>query len=239
MNACCSTISNGSEAIRTGPMTGHGSSMRGPASRRAETESNPRWSCSQRMAGMSTWSRPPEKCASVQRIGRQTAGRFWVAADLLPLSSAPHAERDIRVVASDPVRDLYAARAAPNQRWITFNAVDPRTSAVSTIYAADLKSGSWTAISDRGAWDDKSRWAPDGRAIYYVSNLAGVANVWGRRFDPATGRPIGAAFAVTDFATPRQTPSAQGMEIVVTRNRLVVPITEASSDIWILDTAAR
>jgi Tol biopolymer transport system component/DNA-binding winged helix-turn-helix (wHTH) protein len=157
----------------------------------------------------------------------------------LPLSSAPHAERDIRLVAADASRDLYAARFAPDQRWISFNAVDASESATSRIYVAPVDGGPWTAVSDAGAWDDKSRWAPDGRTVYYMSTKSGIPNVWGRRFDPVRGAPIGEAFEVTHFTTPRQVLAAQGVEIVVTHNRLVVPITETSSNIWVLDTTAR
>ena len=171
--------------------------------------------------------------------GCRDAASSRSAVCLLPLSSAPHAERDVRVLASDSTRDLYAARVAPNQHWISFNVVDPRQPTTSRIYVAPIGGGSWIAMSAEGGWDDKSRWAPDGRAVYTVSSRGGVSNVWGRRFDPVHGKAVGVPFQVTNFSTPRQLPASQGMEIVVTRHRLIVPITETSSDIWILDPRAR
>lgn len=187
-----------------------------------------------RRFGPTDWS--PDGASILGNCRSTDADRSAVC--LLPLSSAPHAERDIRLVAADAGRDLYAARFAPDQRWISFNAVDARENATSRIYVAPIDGGAWTAVSDDGAWDDKSRWAPDGRAVYYMSTRSGVPNVWGRRFDPAHGVPVGQAFQVTHFTTPRQVLAAQGVEIVVTRNRLVVPVTETSSNIWVLDTRA-
>ena len=94
-------------------------------------------------------------------------------------------------------------------------------------------------MSDVPAWDDKARWSADGRTIYFVSNRSGSFNVWGRRFDPVSGKATGEAFRVTTFDSPRRALAARGMEIAVLRTRLVVPVTEATSGILMLDRIDR
>jgi hypothetical protein len=61
-----------------------------------------------------------------------------------------------------------------------------------------LRRGVWNALArcsslpvDDTWFDDKPRWGPNGRMLYFVSNRTGVASVWGRRFDSSTGTPIG------------------------------------------------
>ena len=93
-----------------------------------------------------------------------------------------------------------------------------------------------------GAWfDDKPRWSPDGRILYFVSNRTGVANVWGRRFDPSTGTPIGEPFPVTSFRSAQfvLTPRTVQMDIAITPTKLLLPMSESRSDLWMLDQIDR
>jgi Tol biopolymer transport system component/DNA-binding winged helix-turn-helix (wHTH) protein len=151
------------------------------------------------------------------------------------------ADAAVRVIASDPKRNLYNQRFSPDQRWITFLAHDLSYASTSAIYVIPAAGGSWRAITD-GAWfDDKPRWGPDGRILYFVSNRTGVANVWGRRFDDATGMPIGDPFPVTSFRSAQfvLTPRTVQMDIAVTATQLLLPMTEARSEIWMLDQVDR
>jgi hypothetical protein len=137
--------------------------------------------------------------------------------------------------------NLYAPRFSPDQGWITFTAVDPSNWAVSTVVAHRLSDGMRVTMSDRPAWDDKVRWAADGRAIYWVSNRSGRLNVWGRQFDPIHGAPVGPAFPVTSLESPQQglPASFRGLEVAITTDRLIVPITEANGGVWMLDSIDR
>ena len=55
-------------------------------------------------------------------------------------------------------------------------------------------------MTDGESWDDKPRWSPDGRLIYFVAGRGGFFNVWGVGFlDAAKGKPVGKPFAVTSF----------------------------------------
>ncbi len=161
---------------------------------------------------------------------------------LVSVSSADQAgDSVVQVIASDPGRNLFNQRFSPDQRWITFLAHDLSYASTSTVYVAPADGGPWQAITD-GAWfDDKPRWGPDGRVLYFVSNRTGVANVWGRRVDDATGTPIGDPFPVTAFRSAQflLTPRTVQMDIAITATRLLLPMTESRSDVWMLDQVDR
>ncbi len=143
----------------------------------------------------------------------------------------------VRVIASDPKRNLFNQRFSPDQRWITFLAHDLLYASTSTIYITPTAGGPWQAMTDGTWFDDKPRWGPDGRILYFVSNRTGVANVYARRFDSATGTPIGDPFPVTSFRSAQfvLTPRTVQMDIAITSTQLLLPMTESRSDVWMLD----
>jgi Tol biopolymer transport system component/DNA-binding winged helix-turn-helix (wHTH) protein len=148
---------------------------------------------------------------------------------------------DVRVIASDPLRNLYNQRFSPDQRWITFLAHDLSYEATSTVYVVPGGGGAWRPMTE-GVWfDDKPRWGPDGRVLYFVSNRTGIANVWGRRFDSTTGAPVGEPFPVTSFRSAQfqLTPRTVQMDIAITATQLLLPMSESRSDIWMLDHVDR
>ena len=160
---------------------------------------------------------------------------------LVPLSDSNQSgdPARVRVIASDPDRNLYNQRFSPDQRWISFLAHDLWRSATSTVYVVPISGGNWIPVTE-GAWfDDKPAWSPDGRALYFISNRTGIANVWGRWFDPARGTTIGEPFPVTSFQSARFALTAQTvqMDIAVTTNHLLLPMSESRSDVWMLDAA--
>jgi hypothetical protein len=65
--------------------------------------------------------------------------------------------------------------------------------------------------------------------------------VWGRRFDNATGTPIGEPFPVTAFRSGQflLTPRTVQMSIGITTTHLLLPMTESRSEIWMLDQVDR
>ena len=153
---------------------------------------------------------------------------------LLPIAGAPRADEQMRLIAADPDRNLYQATFSPNQRWIAFNATSPGLSA---IYVVSSEGGQWTAVSEGTFWDDKPRWSPDGRTLYFVSNRSGFLNVWGRRFDPNTGKPSGDPFRVTNLENPSERVSSpvNTMELAIAPNQMILPIVEASGSVWVLE----
>ena len=164
------------------------------------------------------------------------------AACLVPIPNANEAgDSNVRVIASDPKRNLFNQRFSPDQRWITFLAHDLSYASTSTVYVTPAAGGTWRAITDGTAFDDKPRWGPDGRILYFVSNRTGVSNVWGRRFDDSNGTAIGEPFPVTSFRSAQflLTPRTVQMDIAVTTTDLLLPMSESRSDIWLLDQVDR
>ncbi len=157
---------------------------------------------------------------------------------VLPVAGAPHAEKQMRVIAADPDRNLFQATYSPNQKWIAFNATSPGLSA---IYVVSSEGGQWTPVSEGTFWDDKPRWSPDGRTLYFVSNRSGFLNVWARRFDPATSKPSGDPFRVTNLENPSERVSSpvNTMELAIAPNQMILPIVEASGSVWVLENIDR
>ncbi|HMV85048.1 MAG TPA: winged helix-turn-helix domain-containing protein [Blastocatellia bacterium] len=160
---------------------------------------------------------------------------------LFPLAATPNAERELRVIASHPEQNLYQSRYSPDGRWIGFVAAKAFDAGISTIYVIPSTGGEWTRITEGKFFDDKPRWSPDGRKLYFLSNRTGFFNVWGIGFDPATGQPVGEPFRVTMFESPAQMvlPDVTVMEMTLSADRLILPIMEVSGGIWILENLER
>jgi Tol biopolymer transport system component/DNA-binding winged helix-turn-helix (wHTH) protein len=160
---------------------------------------------------------------------------------LFPIAAAPQAETQRRLITSHPEMNLWQAHFSPDQKWISFNAKNANEAGISTIYVIPASGGEWKRITEAKYIDDKPRWSPDGRRIYFVSNRTGFFNVWGIDFDPASGQPRGEPFRVTNFESPSQMilPEVSVMEMALTADRIVLPIMEVSGGIWILENVGR
>src|SRR5262249_23159084 len=160
---------------------------------------------------------------------------------LFPIAAAPQAEKQMLMVTSHPEMNLYQARFSPDQKWISFIAAKATEAGISTIYVVPASGGEWRRITEAKYFDDKPRWSPDGKRLYFVSNRTGFFNVWGIGFDPATGEPRGEPFRVTNFESPAQMvlPEVAVMEMALASDRIVLPIMEVSGGIWILENVGR
>lgn len=169
----------------------------------------------------------------------QTPGR--VALGLFPLDAAPRAETQMRVIASNPEYNLWQGRFSPDGRWISFNAFNATDPSVSTVYMISASGGEWVKLTEGRYWDDKPRWSPDGKAIYFVSNRTGFFNVWKVRIDPASGKPLDQPTRVTDFesATQMIMPNIIQLEMALTSDRIILPMMETSGSIWVLENIDR
>jgi len=169
----------------------------------------------------------------------QTPGR--VALALFPLEAAPRSETQMRVIASNPEYNLWQGRFSPDGRWISFNAFNATDPSVSTVYAISASGGEWIKLTEGRYWDDKPRWSPDGKAIYFVSNRTGFFTVWRVRFDPASGKPLDQPTRVTDFESTTQMiiPNIIQLEMALTSNRIILPMMETFGSIWVLENVDR
>jgi Tol biopolymer transport system component len=162
---------------------------------------------------------------------------------LVPLRSAPHAETAKKLLASDPRYNLWQANVSPNGRWIAFMAYEEQSGAatIAVMPTTGAAAREWTHVTDAREWADKPRWSPDGKLLYFIGRRTSFFNVWAVRFDPETGKAIGAPFQVTDFNSPGfqfSTRLAYG-DLSVSSTQLIVPIMETSGNIWMLDNIDR
>lgn len=140
-----------------------------------------------------------------------------------------------RVLAADSRRNLWQARSSPTGEWVSFIAAAPPL-ATSTIYAMPASGGTWIPITNGRQYDDKPRWAPDGRSVYYLSLRDGFWNLWRQAFDSDRGQPVGPPVQVTHFtSSDRMIVHRSQLQTAITDNEFVVPLTEASGAIWMLD----
>jgi hypothetical protein len=165
------------------------------------------------------------------------ANEIW----LLPLASAPHAESKAQRIVSDSTHLIFQAHSSPNGRWIVFEAVANSPNPESTLYTVPIAGGRWIRITDGKHWDDKPRWSPDGRTIYFVTGRGGFFNVWGIHFDPDAGKPVGLPFQVSKFESPRlMVPRwIPTVGLSLTQDKLAMTMAEESGSIWVLDNVDR
>jgi hypothetical protein len=156
---------------------------------------------------------------------------------LIPFPIAPHAQTTTKKVTSNPAYTLYQPHLSPGNRWIVFEAVVNSPNPESALYVVPASGGPWTRITDGRHWDDKPRWSPDGRTIYFVSGPGGFFNIWGIRFDPDVGKPVGQPFQISKFNSPRLMilRSIPFVGLSFTQHKLVVTMAEESGSIWALD----
>lgn len=146
-----------------------------------------------------------------------------------------------RKIASHPTYNLSQPHYSPDGRWILFQAISEIPNVEASIYVIPAAGGHWTLISKSQPWDDKPRWSPDGKKIYFISARGGLFNVWGIRFDPTYGRPIGEAFRVTSFTNPSLMipDKINFVELSLTQDKLVLAMEDRSGSIWVLDNVDR
>jgi hypothetical protein len=159
----------------------------------------------------------------------------------LPLDAAPKAETKEHVVASRADYYIWDARPSPDERWILFRA-DPATeAAVHNIYVMPAEGGNWTQITEGKCKDDKPRWSPDGKTIYFMSPRTGFFNLMGIRFDPDRGKPMGEPFPVKAFENPgeRVLLDLSQMQLGISEHLFVLPITQVTGNIWVLENVDR
>jgi len=156
----------------------------------------------------------------------------------LPTAGSAAKGKERKLVACDANTNLWQSRYSPDGHWIVFEASEHRpTEHKMTIYVTPAAGGPWTTITEGKHWDDKPRWSPDGRIIYFLSERGGFFNVWGIHFDPVKGKTEGEPFQVTSFDNPRLMVAEvmPDVGLSLTQNQLIVTVSQVSGSIWVLD----
>jgi len=180
------------------------------------------------------WS-PDGKFLLMIQDNDNTGREIWQ----LPVAARPHAEGVARRIASNPAYDLDEGRYSPDGRWIVFEGLRNQPQGLeTTLYVMAATGGAWIRITDGKHLVLTPRWSPDGKTIYFVSGRSDFFNVWGIRFDPTKGKPVGHPFSVTELNSlslmvPRQITGSVGLSL--TQDRLVLPLAQESGGIWMLD----
>jgi eukaryotic-like serine/threonine-protein kinase len=174
---------------------------------------------------------------------RPTSGAPW-GLTLWPAAQSA-AQRPARTVLQHPHADLWQGRYSPNGKWIVAVKQSPDEPGRDTIVvapAAGAPPAQWIEILRDHAWADKPRWSADGRTLYFISRLpTSFFNLWGIRFDPDKGTPIGEASLLTRYDSPSLmiTPQLDRTEIGVAADRVVLSLQTVTGNVWMLDNVDR
>lgn len=120
-------------------------------------------------------------------------------------------------------------------------ALDPQDVSASTVYLVSAGGGKWIPVTDETAFDDKPRWAVDGKGDLLRVEPLGCREHLGRLIHTASGIPAGEAFPITSFRSVQSmlTPRTAEMDIAVMPSGLLLPITESRGEVWMLDQIDR
>jgi Tol biopolymer transport system component/DNA-binding winged helix-turn-helix (wHTH) protein len=156
----------------------------------------------------------------------------------LPAAGVEAQGKARKIIPCDTKTNLWQSRFSPDGRWIVFEAEQSRPNRHSSaIFVTPATGGSWTLITDGKHWDDKPRWSPDGRIIYFLSDRKGFFNVRGIHFDRVNGKVVGESFQVTSFDNPKFMVADVMPEVglSLTEDKLIVTTAQVSGSIWVLD----
>ncbi|MFB3828813.1 MAG: protein kinase [Bryobacteraceae bacterium] len=143
-----------------------------------------------------------------------------------------------------PASQLWQAQFSPDDRWVAFLAAgesERRTLHIAP-YRPAVPPEEWIAVAELARENDKPRWSPDGRLLYFTSTRDGYRCIWAQRLDPATKRPAGAPFAVFHSHSARRSMMAVGLyplEICVAADRLIFVMSENTGNIWMAEAPER
>ena len=137
----------------------------------------------------------------------------------------------------------YQLSFSPDERWITCVQVLPGGQTASVLIGP--ATGKWPVpesallpIGDGTTWDDKPRFSPDGRLLYFTSERDGYRCLWAQRLDPRTGEPEGAPFAVHHGHSSRRSMLNVGLtplEVAVGPDQIVFVQGEVTGNIWMAE----
>lgn len=168
--------------------------------------------------------------ASVEYEAPESRTAYAIAE--LPLQSSDH---KARVIAANNKFQLWQSSISRDGRWMALVA-QPLDSKWSSLMVMPATGGQWAAVTDQLGWDDKPRWSPDGRMLYFLSRRSGEFEVWSLPFNPQAGTAAGPPRQITHLSdAQRHLFRGTGLlELAISGTQLAVPIEELTSRIGVL-----
>lgn len=139
---------------------------------------------------------------------------------------------ETRVVQTMPAHwSLRLGGYSPDGRWLAFHqrASTGGDQRDIDIWLLPARGGRALKQTEHDGIDAQPAWAPDGRALYFVSDRAGELNVWKQTLDPATGARTGDPQQVTFFSDgrvmhPKLFAAGRRMALTLSRSKTVIKV---------------
>ena len=130
-------------------------------------------------------------------------------------------------------------RFSPDGRWATFHVIiGPGMRQVFVVPITGFNAipfDSWIPVTDGKTNCAAATWSPDGNRVFYVSNTEGTYCLYSQELDSRTKRPVGKPFEERHFHDPRWGITIQSLDYEVLGNHVVIPLTERTGNVWMLD----
>ena len=144
-----------------------------------------------------------------------------------------------------PGFELFQVKFSPDYQFVAVLGCQENDPAVRgcQIFLAPLDGGvpvsadSWITFSHPSQWDDKPRWSPSGKLIYFISDRDGYFCLWAQSFSSSTKRLTGAPFPIYHFHNARLSIANVGpsmMEMGIAKDKIVMGLGELTGNIWSL-----
>jgi Tol biopolymer transport system component len=149
----------------------------------------------------------------------------------------------MRVLVADASAQLFDGSYSPDGRWVAFLVVplvgQPATNRIEIVPGTG---GPRTIVVQHLGMVTCPRWAADGRSLYFLSHgTNGFLNLWAVPFDSSIGSATGKPRQLTHFSSPSRMifPYLNLLAYSVNRNEIVLPVTETTGAIWMLNNVDR
>jgi Tol biopolymer transport system component/predicted Ser/Thr protein kinase len=136
---------------------------------------------------------------------------------------------------------LEQAQLSPDGAWISVVAyAEPDRTRVFVIPfrgGAAVSEDQWIPVTDGQTWDDRPRWSPDGKHLYFYSRRDGFGCIWEQALDRITRLPAGAPSAVRHFHSAKRSMMHMGLNTLglsVAADHLIFNLLEQAGNVWVI-----
>ena len=124
---------------------------------------------------------------------------------------------------------------SPDQRWLELYIEKDRYRGdifISPLESQLVPKEQWIPIAANVAGVQAVGWSPQGRFLYWFSDIDGRDCLYGRPLDPATKRPIGPAVLVQHLHQRARIDTYYDVPMLFNADQLLLPLRESYSTIW-------